>query len=69
MSITFYPHNDRTYHVALAMLHQTGKALLCSNNSRIPAPILRDLIRIIEANSGDIIKKWFAHVGQIDYYC
>lgn len=46
-----------------------GKALLCNNNAKIPASILRNLLRIIEANSSDIIQKWFAHFGQITYYC
>lgn len=46
-----------------------GKALLCNNDARIPAPVLRDLLRIIEANSGDIAQKWLSHFGQIEYYC
>ena len=46
-----------------------GKTLLCNNNSRIPAPVLQNLLRVIEANSSDIIEKWFAHFGQITYYC
>lgn len=47
----------------------SGKALLCNNNSRIPTPILRDLMRIIEANSVSIVEKWLAHFGQVEYYC
>lgn len=47
----------------------SGKALLCNNNAKIPTPVLRDLMRIIEANSGIIVEKWLAHFGQIDYYC
>lgn len=46
-----------------------GKALLCNNNSRISTPVLRNLLRVIEANSSDIIEKWLAHFGQITYYC
>ena len=34
-----------------------GTALLCNNNAKIPAPVLHDLLRVIEANSGDIIQK------------
>ena len=48
---------------------RSGKALLCNNNAKIPVPVLRDLLRVIEANSDDIIKKWLAHFGQIEYYC
>ena len=46
-----------------------GKALLCNNNAKIPSPVLRNLLRIIEANSDDIVKKWLAHFGKIDYFC
>ena len=48
---------------------KSGKALVCNNNAKIPDPVLRDLLRVIEANSGDIIGKWLAHFGQIEYYC
>ena len=48
---------------------RSGKALICNNNAKIPVPVLRDLLRVIEANSDDIIKKWLAHFGQIEYYC
>lgn len=47
----------------------SGKALLCNNNARIPAPILRDLLRIIEANSTEVVSKWLSFFGQIDYFC
>lgn len=47
----------------------SGKALLCNNNAKIPPSVLRELLRIIEANSDEIIKRWLAHFGQIDYYC
>lgn len=47
----------------------SGKALLCNNNAKISSPVLRHLLRIIEANSDDIIKKWITHFGIIDYFC
>lgn len=46
----------------------SGKAFLCNNNSRIPQKELRNLLRIIEANSNTIINKWYSHFGQIQYY-
>ena len=46
-----------------------GKALLCNNNAKIPPAVLRKLLRIIEANSDDIIQKWADHFDQTDYYC
>ena len=47
----------------------TGKALLCHNKSKIPNRILRRLMRVIEANSGDFIEAWRNHFGEIGYYC
>ena len=35
-----------------------GKVILSNNNSKIPNKILRKLIRMIEANSADIIDEW-----------
>lgn len=46
-----------------------GKALLCNNNAKIPPAMLRLLLRVIEANSEEIIGKWLAHFGQISYFC
>lgn len=47
----------------------TGKALICNNNSKIPEKILKKLIRLVEANSNDIINEWINHFGEIRYYC
>ena len=47
----------------------TGKTLLCNNNSNRPDRILRGLMKIIEANSADIIDAWKKHFGEIRYYC
>ena len=47
----------------------TGKALVCNNKSKIPEKILKKLIRLIEANSNDIINEWINHFGEIRYYC
>ena len=46
-----------------------GKVVLCNNNSRIPESILRKMIRLIEANTDEIIDKWIDHFGEIIYYC
>ena len=47
----------------------TGRCFLCNNNSQLPDRQLRDVMRVIEARHGEIIAKWFAHFGQVDYYC
>ncbi|MBQ9419180.1 MAG: DUF4160 domain-containing protein [Synergistaceae bacterium] len=46
-----------------------GKTLLSNNNSMIPEKILRNIARIIEANSAEIIDEWLGHFGEITYFC
>ena len=46
-----------------------GKCLLCNNNSKIPTATLKNLFRVIEARSDEIIEKWEDFFGKIDYYC
>lgn len=48
---------------------RTGKVILSNNNSKIPARILTKLMRVVEANSADIIKEWLNHFGEIKYFC
>ena len=48
---------------------KTGKCLLCNNNSEIPPTVLRNIMRIIEARSEEVIEKWIGFFGEIDYYC
>lgn len=48
---------------------QSGKTLLCNNNSQIPKTQLKNLMRIIEANSSSIIDKWYSHFGEIRFFC
>ena len=50
-------------------ISRAGKCLLCHNDSRIPAPVLRNIMRIIEARSSEVIDKWISFFGQADYYC
>lgn len=48
---------------------KAGKCFLANNNSHIKPGILRNIMDIIEARSGEIIKKWYDYFGRIDYYC
>ncbi|MBQ7637699.1 MAG: DUF4160 domain-containing protein [Clostridia bacterium] len=48
---------------------KSGKCLLCNNNSEIPATVLRNIMRIIEARSDDVIQKWIDFFGESDFYC
>lgn len=48
---------------------RAGKCYLCHNNSRIPEHTLRNIMKIIEARSGEVIEKWTAYFGQAYYFC
>lgn len=48
---------------------QSGNCLICNNNSHVPKHILRNIMRIIEARSDEIIAKWIEYFGDISYYC
>ena len=48
---------------------QTGKVVICNNNSKIPDAVLRKMIRVIEGNTKTIVKQWIDQFGEISYYC
>ena len=47
----------------------SGKCLLCNNNSNIPGHTLRNIMRVIESQSDDVLKKWAEYFGEIRYFC
>ena len=47
----------------------SGKALICNNNSRIPDKVLKNIMRQIEANSEMILDRWREQFREIRYYC
>ncbi len=47
----------------------SGHAVLCNNRSNIPSKMLSKFMRIIEANSENIVDKWYDQFGEIRYYC
>ena len=50
-------------------LTQSGRCLLCHNNSHIPNKKLRDIMDIIAARHSDIENKWLMYFKKIRYYC
>jgi hypothetical protein len=48
---------------------KTGKCLVAHNKSNIPDKTLRDIMRMIEARSKDIIEKWVQQFDELNYYC
>jgi len=48
---------------------KAGRCLVCNNNSRIPAHVLRNIMDIVEARSEFVIAKWKNYFGSEEYYC
>ena len=48
---------------------KSGKCYLCHNKSNIPDKTLRNMMRMIEARSSEVIQKWCDYFGEIRYYC
>lgn len=48
---------------------RAGKCYLCNNSSKIPERVLRNMMKIIEARSGEVVEKWLAYFGEITYFC
>lgn len=48
---------------------KAGKCYPANNNSNIPPRTLRNIIKIIEARSGEIIMKWENFFGEVYYFC
>lgn len=48
---------------------QAGKCMVCNNDSNIPSKKLKLIIRMIEANSEEVISKWIEFFGEIRYFC
>ena len=48
---------------------RAGKCYLCNNNSSIPPQTLRNIMRIIEARSGEVISKWVEFFGEARFFC
>ena len=50
-------------------LTRAGKCYLCHNNSQIPPRVLRNIMAVIEARSGEVLEKWKAFFGEARFYC
>lgn len=48
---------------------KAGKCLVCNNNSRIPSHVLRNICRIVESRSNDVVSKWRERFGEARFYC
>lgn len=48
---------------------RTGKCYLCNNDSHIPATALKNIMRIIEARSSEVLQKWAAYFDEATFFC
>lgn len=48
---------------------RAGKCYLCNNSSKIPERVLRNMMKIIEARSDEVVEKWLAYFGSVSYFC
>ena len=48
---------------------KAGKCLRRNNASKIPERVLRNIMRIIEARSSEVVEKWVDFFGVATYYC
>lgn len=48
---------------------RAGRCYLCHNHSHIPTKALRNIIKILEARSTDIIEQWQTFFDEISFYC
>ena len=55
--------------VTKVWITSAGKTLLANNHSNIPERTLRNIMRILESRSTEIINKWIQYFGTCSYYC
>ena len=48
---------------------KAGKCYLCNNNSAIPERSLRNMMKIIEARSDEVLQKWEDYFGSATFFC
>ena len=58
-----------TQNATKVWITSAGKTLLANNNSNIPDVTLRNIMRILETRSEEIISKWTKYFGEAKYYC
>lgn len=56
-------------HATKIWITGSGKCLIANNNSNIDPHVLRNITRIIEARSDEIIHLWQDYFGEISFFC
>ena len=58
-----------TANATKVFITKAGKCYVANNNSGIPEKVLRNIVKIIEARSSEVLEKWYAFVGDATYFC
>ena len=48
---------------------KAGKCYVANNNSNIPEKVLRNIVKIIEARSKEVVDKWVSFFGKATFFC
>ena len=48
---------------------RSGHCYLCDNDSQIPSQTLRNIMRIIEARSDEVVAAWVDFFGSATFFC
>lgn len=48
---------------------RAGRCYLANNNSNINERVLRNIMKVIEARSDEVIEKWTQFFGKADFFC
>lgn len=48
---------------------RAGKCYLSNNNSNIPDRVLRNIMKIIEARSDEVLQKWQSFFDETTFFC
>jgi len=48
---------------------KAGKCYLRNTNAGIPEHILRNIMKIIEARSSEVLQKWHGYFGDTTFFC
>lgn len=48
---------------------KAGKCYLCHNQSNIPERLLRNMIKIIETRSSEVLQLWYDFLDEETFFC
>ena len=58
-----------TANATKVFITKAGKCYIANNNSDILEKVLRNIVKIIEARSSEVLDKWYAFFGDATFFC